>query len=109
MCSGNLFSLDKIRCQIHQNLEGSATEQTLHQVVPSESLAYGEDDNKQGRDSRAIPHLAIPHHQCWQPDRRTITRPSEGKQIGRLAIFPRWLFFYTYIQHLKGGKNFPVL
>lgn len=106
MCSWNLFSLNKIRCQIHQNLEGSASEQTLHQVVPSESLTYGDDDNKQGRALEPWPSPSTTAGNLTEEQVHVVQKEStsEGWQFS-----PSDFFFNTYTEHLKGDKNSPDL
>lgn len=83
------FNLDKIRCQIHQNLEGSASEQTLHQVVPSESLTYGEDDNKQGRDLELLPSPSITAGNLTEEQLHVLQKESklEGWQFSPSDFF----------------------
>lgn len=105
MCSGNLFSLDKIRCQIHQNLEGSASEQTLCQAVPGESLTYGDDDNKQGRDRELSPSPSITAGNLTEEQLHVLQKESksEGWQIS-----PSDFFLYIYLI-FKGDKNSPAL
>lgn len=89
MCSGNTFSLDKIRCQIHQNLGGTDSVQTLWLVVPSESLTYGDDDNKPGRDLELLPIPSLTAGNLTEKQLHTLQKESksEGWQFSSSDFF----------------------
>lgn len=88
MCSGNLFILDNIRCQIHQNLESSGSVQTF------ESLTYGDDGNKQGRDLELLPSPSITAGNLTEEQLHVLQKESksEGCQFS-----PSDFFLYIYL------------
>lgn len=99
MCSGNTFSLDKIRCQIHQNLGGTDSVQTLWLVVPSECLTYGDDDNKPGRDLELLPIPSLTAGNLTEKQLHTLQKESksEGWQFSSSDFFK-----YIYLIFKRG-------
>lgn len=101
MCSRNLFSLDKIRCQTHQNLEGSAPVQT--QMVPRESLTYGNDYNRQGRHLELLPSPSITAGNLTEEQLYILEKESKSESW---QFFPSDFLLYIYLT-LKRQLEFP--